>query len=106
MNGVSREIEHPEIHYNHLIPYEKKMGSLNDGEYIYSFSLFPLLLQPSGTANYSEISNSYFIIKFKNEINELLKSNPNLIIKIELWGLVYNIIRCISGMCGLVFFKP
>lgn len=106
MNGVGREIPHFEEHYTHLIPYEKMMGSLENGEYLYSFALYPLLLQPTGSANYSEISDSSFIINFTDQIESLLKSNPNLEIKMELWGLAYNTLRCVSGMAGLVFNKP
>ena len=106
MNGVTREIAHPEEHYTHLIPYEKMMGSLENGEYVYSFALYPLLLQPSGSANYSEISDSSLIITFTKEIEDLFKSNNNLEMKMELWGRGYNILRCISGMAGFVFNKP
>lgn len=106
MNGVTREIAHSEAHYTHLVPYDKKMGSLECGEYIYSFALYPLLLQPTGSANYSEIPNSSFVIKFTNQIEELFKTNPNLEVKIEVWGLAYNTFRCVSGMGGLVFNKP
>jgi photosystem II stability/assembly factor-like uncharacterized protein len=106
MNGVQREVSHDELFFTYLVPYNRSMSSLNSGEYIYSFALYPLLLQPTGSANFSEISNSSIDIVFTDEIIELLRNNPNLKIKIESWGLAMNILRFISGMAGLVFVKP
>jgi hypothetical protein len=105
MNGVYREGPHGEMFYNELMTNSKCMGHLNKGEYVYSFSLYPLLLQPSGTANYSQIQDSYLIIKFTKQIETLFSLNPNLEVTIEIWGCVYNIFRCTSGMAGLVFYR-
>lgn len=106
MNGITRESPHPESYFTYLVPYEKKMGNLNKGEYVYSFALYPLLLQPTGAANYSEIPSSSLVIKFTPQIEQLFKNNPNLELVSELWGLAYNNLRCVSGMAGLVFNKP
>lgn len=106
MNGVQREVSHDELFFTHLVPYNRSMSSLNSGEYIYSFALYPLLLQPTGSANYSEISDSSIDIVFTDEIIELLRNNPKLEMKIESWGLSMNILRFISGMAGPVFVKP
>jgi len=103
MNGVPREQLNDELFYSYLQPYNKQVSSLNEGEFMYCFSLYPILLQPTGTANYSEIAESKLIISFKNEIIELFKNNPNLELKIEMWGKSYNIVRFISGMGGLAF---
>ena len=105
MNGVEREVPHPEEFFTHLMPFDKKMGSLNTGEYMYSFAFYPMLLQPTGSANYSEISNSSIVITFTDRIANLFKSNPNLEVKFELWGLAYNTFRFMSGMGGLAFNK-
>lgn len=106
MNGVEREQPHGGTYYTNLIPYTRGLSSLNDGEFIYSFALYPLLLQPTGHANYSEIPNSSIEITFIEEIDNLFKSNKNLELVFELWGLSNNIFRCVSGMGGLVFVKP
>lgn len=106
MNGITREMEHPESQYTHLIPYDKNMGSLDSGEYLYSFALYPLILQPTGCANYSQIPQSSIIMKFSKQIQNLFESNPNLEVKIELWGLAYNTLRYASGMAALLFNTP
>ena len=106
MNGVIREVAHDEIFFTHLVPYSKAVSSLDYGEYMYSFALFPLILQPTGSANYSEIPDSSIEITFTQEIINKLKSNPNLELKIESWGQSMNILRFVSGMAGPVFVKP
>jgi hypothetical protein len=106
MNGITRENSHCELFYTHLVPQSRYMSSLNNGEYVYSFALYPLTFQPTGSANYSEISNSNLIITFQNQILTLLKNNSNLKVQIELWGQSINILRCVSGMAGLAFTKP
>lgn len=105
MNGVQREVPLSELHYNHLIPYSKNTSSLGFGEYMYSFSLYPLLLQPTGTANLTEITDISININFSDEIINLLLNNKNLGMYSELWGRSYTIIRFASGMAGQVFLK-
>lgn len=105
LGGVQREIAHEEFFYTNLIPYEKNCSSLSPGEYMYSFSLYPLILQPSGSANFTELSDCSIKFTFTDEIITKFKNNPNLRMKIELWGCAYNILRVISGMAGLAFFK-
>jgi hypothetical protein len=51
LNGVDRSIPYDSIYYNYVIPYEHKLSSCNDGINIYSFSLNPNDLQPSGSYN-------------------------------------------------------
>lgn len=106
MNEVQREGPHDELFYTNLVPYSRYTSPLNNGEYIYSFALFPLLLQPTGSANYSEIPSSELVIVLKNQILNLLQNNPNLTMYSELWGQSQNILRFASGMGGLLFMKP
>jgi hypothetical protein len=105
MNGVQREQSREENFYTHVIPYSRGVSSLNKGEYMYCFALFPLILQPTGTANYSEIQDSSILIEFTKTIKQLLIDNKNLIAVSELWGCSYNTLRVLSGMAGLAFFK-
>lgn len=105
MNGIQREIPHDDLYYNSLIPYSKNTSSLGLGEYLYSFCLYPHLLQPTGTANLTEISEISLRILFSNELVNLFINNKNLEMYIELWGRSYTIIRFASGMAGQVFLK-
>jgi hypothetical protein len=103
MNGVTRESKKDEAYYTHVVPYSKMCGSLSNGEYMYSFALFPLAQQPSGSANYTEITDSEMMIKFMEDIFN--KNNPNLTAEIDLWSVEYNVMRVFSGFAAQAFFK-
>jgi hypothetical protein len=105
MFGVEREQFREEAYFNAVIPWRKFFKSLNDGEYLYSYALFPTMLQPSGTCNYNEIDDSSIVLSFTNEIESMMRNNPNLIFEFNLWGKANNILRICSGMAGLVFNK-
>lgn len=105
MNGVEREMAHDELYYNQLVPYSRNVSSLSPGEYMYSFALYPLLLQPTGSANYTEIPDSSIEITLSDEVINLFKNNSNLEMQVELWGQAYGVIRFASGMAGQVFMK-
>jgi hypothetical protein len=105
MNGYDREHYKPEIFWTDVTANLNYIPTLNTGEYFYSFSLFPTLLQPSGSANYTDIQETEIVIDFMPQIAELLFKNQNLRIKFEMWGCSYNILRVMSGMAGLAFFK-
>lgn len=105
MNGVQREQDREENYYTHVVPNSRGLSSFNKGEYIICFALYPLLLQPSGTANYSEIFDSSITMVFTDEIKQLFMQNENLQLVSELWGCSNNIYRVVSGMSGLAFFK-
>lgn len=105
MNGVKREQTMKENYFKYLIPYSKQIGSFEDGQYMYSFALYPLILQPSGTANFSELEDSHIELILNKNITQLLLDNPNLKISCEVWGCSYNIFRVLSGIGALAFFK-
>ncbi|ATZ80556.1 capsid protein [Bodo saltans virus] len=101
--GVEREQYREENYFNNVVPWRKFFNSLGDGEYIYSFALFPTSMQPSGTCNYGEVDDSFIILNFTNEIETMMRENPNLAFEFNLWGKANNILRICSGMAGLVF---
>ena len=107
MYGVDREREREENWFTYAIPWNKYVTtqSLSPGEYMYSFALYPMILQPSGAANYTEIDDSVLIIEFTNEVETILRENKNIQIKFELWGRAINHLRINSGMGALLFFK-
>jgi hypothetical protein len=94
-----------ENYYSHVVPWGRNCQSLEDGEFMNSFALYPMLLQPSGAANYSEIEDSRFIINFTNQAETMMRNNKNIRIELELWGRSINILRVASGMAGLLFYK-
>jgi len=103
--GTVREQGKSENFYKCVQPYRAMCASLDSGMYMYSFALYPSMLQPSGTANFSEMSDCFLDIVFNSTITQLLIDNPNLRVKSGLWGCAYNVLRVMSGCAGLAFFK-
>jgi len=105
MYGVDREVYRDETYYNSVQQYGRYVQSSHRGEYMYSFALYPMMLQPSGAANYSEIEDSVMQIQFMNDVETIMRNNPNIKIEFGLWGKSMNILRIGSGMGGLLFYK-
>ena len=90
--------------FNLVNPNGRYLGSLNNGEYIYCFALFPLIYQPSGSANLSQIEDIMIEHILEPEFVKLIKEN-NLVIEMEYWSFGYNIMRMISGMAAPLFLE-
>ena len=103
--GVTREQAREENYFTHVIPYNKLVPSLKEGHYMYSFANYPLILQPTGSANYTEIEDSVIIIRFTDNLIKKLLENENLEATIELWGCAYGIFRVLSGFGAMAFYK-
>lgn len=69
--------------------------------YSYSFAINPLLYQPSGYINFSNIKESIFSFKFKDYKLKEKGSSTNGIIKI--YGINYNILKIVSGIGSLLY---
>jgi hypothetical protein len=101
-NGQIREQGFPEK-FNTIINYGRLLGSINPDEYLYSFALYPLMYQPSGAANLSQIED----VVIEHQLNPIfidLMISKNLTIDIEYWGFGYNVIRMISGLGAPLFY--
>ena len=97
LNGHIRFSEQESNFFNYLQPYETHKSSPNDGINLYSFSLYPIEHQPSGTCNFSKIDNVTLDLKFDDEIIDI--DNNELYV----FTYNYNILRFMQGMAGLVF---
>ena len=102
-NGKIREQGQPQL-FNLINSYGRFLGSLNNDEYLYCFSLYPLIYQPSGTANLSHIEDIMVEYTLEPEFIQLIKDN-NLVIETEYWTCSYNVLRMISGLCAPLFFN-
>jgi hypothetical protein len=102
-NGSTREQGKAEL-FNTVFPYSRLTGSLLNDEYIYIFALYPLLYQPSGSANLSNIEEVMIEYKLNEDFINYIKEN-NLNIECEYWTCTYNILRYISGMCAPLFYS-
>jgi hypothetical protein len=101
-NGKDRVAYRDEIFFNHVVPYSRKTGSLQDGEYMYSFSLYPLDNQPSGSANFSLFEECALEFELDDAIYNKIQNNE-IQLSIKLWGCSINVLRVMSGMAGLAF---
>lgn len=102
-NGNKRQ-EGSYRYFNSVIPYECNIGSLNVGEFLYSFSLNPKLLQPSGAVNLSMIEDLEIEQELNPEYLEIMK-NENLEIEIEYFSYSYQILRIMSGFAAPAFIN-
>lgn len=102
----SRERETPKSakFYNYVQSYGKRTGDPPRGVYSYTFSIYPEKYQPSGTANLSMIELFELKFKFSDEMISLINNGKRF--QLILFTRGYNILRCISGMAGLVFYEP
>jgi hypothetical protein len=91
-------------YFTSVNPVSRYMGSLYEGEYLYSFGFIPKLLQPSGTANLSSISEMSIKHTFTDEFIRIITQN-NLQFEIEYWALSYQILRIMSGFAALAFIQ-
>jgi hypothetical protein len=90
--------------FHSINTYGRYLGSLDNGEFIYCFALYPLIYQPSGTANLSQIEDIMIEHIIEPEFVKLIRDN-NLVIEMEYWSYGYNIMRMISGMCAPLFLE-
>jgi hypothetical protein len=89
-------------YFNCVVPYECGLGALSDGEGLYSFSLFPRLYQPSGTANLSVIEDLSVDHVLTDEIISMMETY-NLELEIEYWSMTYQVMRVMSGFIASAF---
>ena len=101
LNGVNRSIPYNSTYYNYVVPYEHNLSSCNDGINMYSFSLNPNELQPSGSCNFSKLNKSF--LKISLNIDFLNRLNDNDYIISNVFSINYNILRFKKGMASLVF---
>jgi len=101
-NGSTREQGQEKL-FNTINPHLRYVGSLENDEYMHIYALYPLLYQPSGTANLTNIDDILIEHQLNpNFINDLHTKGLNF--EIEYWAFGYNIMRYISGMGAPIFY--
>ena len=83
---------------NYITPYERYTSTPSDGINVISFCLNGDKFQPSGSCNFSLVENPYLEIKIDNSY---LVNDNNA--KLLVYSRSYNILRIMSGLCGLAF---
>jgi hypothetical protein len=110
MNGIDRFKKRKGKYFIDVQRYEHHTGvgiALGlQGTHIYSFSLHPDDLAPSGTCNFSRMNNASLNIDLSqsNMVNDLGNFSNNTAYRLlNVYALNYNILRIMSGMGGLAY---
>ena len=84
-------------YFNYLQPYQCFPYGPAEGINVYSFSLFADKFQPSGSCNMGQIDD----IQISLQLNSSISTNNNAVFKG--FAVVYNILRIVNGLSGLLF---
>lgn len=87
-----------DIKYYSLLNKLNHTSNDQDGIYIYSFSLFPEDIQPSGTANMALIGEVELEMEINNEV-----ISDNTILEVIWINKNINFLNFIGGQCGLMY---
>ena len=96
-NGRERFRNYYGEYTNYIIPYEQYLSTPSDGINVMSFGINNRVFQPSGTCNFSLIENPYLKLSIKSQFLENSEG------KVLVFARSYNILRIMSGLCGLAF---
>jgi len=94
INGHERFSARNANHFRLEIPYKRHTQIPDNFIYVYSFSLKPEQMQPSGTCNFSILDSAELLITYKEN---LPASNTRV------YGLNYNILNVKNGMGGIAY---
>ena len=99
-NGSVRE-QAQDSFFNSVQPYCRYLGSIDSSEYIHTYALFPKILQPSGSANLTNIEEIWIEHELTQDFINNFKSSD--ILEFEVWSLSYQLLRLISGIMAPAF---
>ena len=97
MNGNLRLSARESLYFSRIQPFQHHSHKPIKGINVYSFSLNPEDVQPSGTCNLSKIDDLQLSIIVNKEINY---SNQA---KLKIYAVCVNVLRIINGQGGLAF---
>jgi hypothetical protein len=87
---------------NVVLPQVGRLGLLaQQGIYTYSFALKPEEHQPSGTCNFSRIDTATLVLEMSGDC--VVNQQQDATWDVRVYALNYNILRIMSGMCGLAY---
>ena len=103
-NGNVRQQNNSD-YFNYVVPYGSNLSYLDESEFVYSFALFPKLLQPSGAANLSMIEEVLVEHTLTDEIINIMQEN-DFVLEMEYFTQTYQIMRVMSGFIAPAFIYP
>lgn len=101
LNGKNRFQERDSFFYNYIQPYYYFKNSPPDGINIYTFSLQPEEIQPTGTINLGNVNSKDLLLllgKYNNTYN-----NYTINGNIRIFALGYNNLKIYRGVSGLSY---
>jgi len=101
-NGRDREVIKHFNYYNLWQPYKHYCSSLVPNLFLYNFALYPQMLQPSGTVNFSQLHDANLNFIFNRKLENMVENN-DFSFKVSSYAFSNNILRIFSGMAGLAF---
>lgn len=106
LNGIDRFSKQNGSYFNLIQPHNYHTKIPHPGINIYSFSLYPEDIQPSGSCNFSKMEDSLLEIninsfyKINSSGHEIITSGTGFI---KIYAINYNIFRIKNGMGGILF---
>ena len=101
-NGNERFSTQDSTFFKNVQSYQHNFKSDKPGIYMYSFALEPSKYQPSGSCNFSNISNVQLEIE-TNDIQPVTENSSDYNYNIHVIAVNYNILRIVGGMAGTAF---
>jgi hypothetical protein len=101
-NGYVRFDKLDGNYFNYVQPYYHHNNTPSNGINVYSFSLKPEEMQPSGSCNFTRITTAILYLSLDPNL-VLDEDNNQIYADIHVYTVNYNILRIISGMAGLAF---
>lgn len=96
-NGYSRVEKQDGGYFNYVQPLQCGYSTPSEGINLYSFAIKPLEFQPTGSANFSRLSNVVLYITI----------NPDMFVNdyatMRIYGDSYNVLRIIGGYGAIAF---
>lgn len=104
LNSVERITFRSASYFDQVQPYQYHTSTSSDGINLYSFSLFPEQIQPSGAINLELISNVDLRIRLNCDIffKNKQRGNGNAV-KLRTYAKIFNIFRIKDGAGAIVY---
>jgi hypothetical protein len=99
LNSKTRQQRQSKTYFEHMQPYQHGANRAPNGCLMYSYSLFPFDVQPSGTTNMSQIE----LIELHMKMNFRIDISKK--IKLRGYSIVYNVWRVNHGVSAEVFTR-
>ena len=98
LNGVRRFDEREGFYFNVIQPYQHHTNVPCSGINVYSFAIDPEDHQPSGTCNFSKISDAEIIITLTEEAQKVVS-------EVKVYAVSYNILRIKDNTAEIAFAR-